>query len=120
MKLVKKLLRLLPIIYLIFVFLCIILSSNQQMFTKEFSLFFDNIDLTTGTWDDFFEFNYYILIPYDFRAWFESYLSSNYLLLTSLSILFYELYLSIAFIMFDLFNFILALANKFIVKGETL
>lgn len=116
MKIIKKLLRLLPIFLLLTYFISIIFNQNGYSNPNELALY---LDIESGYLDAIVD-SYTYLVPNDFLAWFNTNVSSNYLLQLSLSTLFYELYLSLAFLCFDFINMVFSWANKLMNKGGNL
>lgn len=116
MKLIKKLLRLLPIFLLLTYFISIIFNKNGYTDPRDLVSF---LDIETGNFDVIVD-SFTYLVPNKFLTWFNTNVNSNYLLQLSLSTLFYELYLSLAFLCFDFINMVFSWANKLMNKGGNL
>lgn len=138
MKLVKKLLRLLPL-FMVFGVLIISFSKNNGFLIREArttsSNGTDNVNYFYNSYYQIFSDELYGFVSeyadelplfssiesvfdnitgYGYNEYNNSYLRF------ALAVLVYELYLSFMFLFFDVFNFILGIANKWIKKGGNL
>lgn len=121
MKLVKKILRLLPLIILLYAMLL-------PMFTKlpfnvedyDFTSF---MNLFGGYFDIILDEFYYTYggTPFEYLyIWFENNIVASSILSISFGVLAYELFLSLMFLFYDFINMIFSWANKLMNKGGNL
>lgn len=114
MKYVKKLLRLLPIALLLFPMLAMIFNYGM-------SVNLTDLNITASWFTDIYDLFYGLIGPFEpLLQWFDVNIVDNTILTLSFSVMCYELYLSLIFIMFDLINVIISWTNKFINKGVDL
>lgn len=120
MKFIKKILRLLPILFIIGCLLsCIIYSIGVR--TNNLSPLY-YFDFENGLWDDFNDCIMQIINNNDYFSgnlytWIYNNISNSYLVTWSYCVLCYELFLSLIFLMFDIINMVFNWANKWINKG---
>lgn len=114
MKYVKKVLRLFPFVLLFFPMLAMIFNDGMSVGLGDLSI--------TGSWFiDIYDLFYGLIGPFEpLLQWFDINVVDNTILTLSFSVMCYELYLSLIFIMFDLINVIISWTNKFINKGVDL
>lgn len=121
MKLVKKILRLLPLLFIIGGIISSIIYSNRNV--NELFSPLDYFNFEGGTWDNFNDSISIIIsnpIFENLYYWVADNISNSYLVSWSFCILVYELYLSLCFLMFDFINMVFDWSNKFIKKGKKL
>lgn len=118
MKLVKKILRLLPFVFVLY-------SMLLPMFTRlpfdvsNYSLY-GTLDYFGGNFDPIIEQFYNIFynsLFEDINFWFIENVADSIFTQIAFGTLVYELYLSLLFLLFDFINMIFGWANKFINKG---
>lgn len=123
MKLVKKLLRLLPLFSFISLFLFLVF---QKIYVYNDPQSMQELDTFYKFWETLFTKYNNLIGSIDIfgniDSWFATKIfignNENFLYFAALYTLEYEIVLSIMFLIFDVFNFILGIANKFINKGE--
>lgn len=122
MKYVKKILRLIPLLFLIGAIIsCIVYSNNTSVNEIYGPLEYFNFE--GGPWDNFNDSMSFIIsnpIFSDIELWISNNISNSYLVIWSFYIMCYELFLSLIFLMFDCINLVFIWANKFINKGVDL
>lgn len=122
MKLVRKLLRILPILVYIIMLLCLCCYAKNETYGYNISDLFNWFDIEGGYYESIMDS--FAFISNDtfnnFRNWFTSNISGSYYLFYAFNILVYELFLSLLFLFFDVFNFIIGIGRNWLNKGESL
>lgn len=118
-KVVKWFLRLLPILIFLFTFIALISYAHNESYGYEYWNIIDWFYINNGAYDliiDLLDFpmfrniNNWVLTTFDANIYVE----------LAMRILEYELILSIVFIIFDVLNYMLTIANRFFEKGRDL
>lgn len=114
MKFVKKLLRLFPIVLLLFPMLAMIFNYGM-------SVNLSDLNITASWFTNIYDLFYGLIGPFEpLLQWFDVNIVDNTILTLSFCVMCYELYLSLIFIMFDIINIVISWTNKFINKGVDL
>lgn len=113
MNLIKKLIRIIPIFVFVYPFL-ILIFNDGVVFNSDF--------LSLGTWyDDNYQMFFSLLGVFEnVLQWFKTNLINNIIFDIAFSILVYELYISFAYLIFDILNMFIGIANKFIKGGANI
>lgn len=124
MKCVKKFIRLLPIIYLLFLFLIFIFNDGVfTLFTNAeidgLGSFIDIFTIDSGAWDYFVDTFLSMCGPLQpISDWIYDNITTSYFVYGfAVPILCYELWCSLLFLMFDVFNWFLSLGRNLLKKG---
>lgn len=120
MKYIKKILRLLPILFIIgSIISCVVYS---RVLTSEGLSPLYYFQFEDGSWDGINDslmaiINSNSYFSGNLYTWISNNISNSFLVTWSYCILCYELFLSLIFLMFDVINMVFSWANKWINKG---
>lgn len=129
MKLVRKFIRLLPIIYLLFIFLVLIFGKgvweNIGTYTtleEKIHVIVSSININSSVFEGIILLFEELQGPFIvILQWFQNNMGvDNYFIQIIFSILCYELWCSLIFLLFDVFSFIFNVAEAWLRKGEKL
>lgn len=121
MKLVKKILRLLPLLLFLYIAVLCIFSKNTNILSLSNNEIMNIFDLYyLGFGESINELMFKSAFPLGLSAWFLENFGNSSFLIIPLFVIWYELLLSLLFLCYDFINMVFDWANKFIKKGRNI